>query len=216
MTEIKICGITNLPDSLNAIAAGANYLGFIFVASSVRSINESEAKRVLSGVSGRVKTVAVFKNNSAAEIEKVIKSLPLDFVQLHGSESPEFCKSIDMPVIKAIEIGREQTLDHLRKQIDSYKCCKYILFDKPKEVERTDWLYGAIALVESLSDCPPYFFAGGLNHTNVQQVLNRTAPFALDVASAVESAPGKKDMEKMAAFCNAVKQASQVINEAVS
>jgi phosphoribosylanthranilate isomerase len=227
MTSIKICGITNVYDAHNAITAGANYLGFIFVPSSDRSIDESKAREVLQAVSGRVKTVAVFKNSPLSDVNRLAKSLQFDFIQLHGSESPEYCQSIDGPVIKAIEINPDCDVDSLRSQVALYKNCAYILFDRPKGLDVTSWLDEAIDKVEALADSSPYFFAGGLNHTNVRRILNRISPHALDVASGVESAPGVKNMDKMIAFCDAVNDESRpgsagilagtdVKNEAVS
>ncbi len=209
MTSIKICGITNVSDAQNAITAGAHYLGFIFVPSSDRSIDESMAREVLQAVAGRVKTVAVFKNSPLAEVNRLAKSLQFDFVQLHGSESPEYCQTVDGPVIKAIEISLDCDLDHLRSQVFLYKNCAYILFDRPKGLDVGSWLDEAIDKVEALTDNSPYFFAGGLNHTNVRRILNRITPHALDVASGVESAPGVKNMDKMIAFCDAVNDVPQ-------
>lgn len=228
MAEIKICGITNLPDALNAISAGANYLGFIFVPSSERAVDESSAKAILQGIAGRVKTVAVFKDRPVADVNSLANSLQFDFVQLHGRESPEYCQSIQRPVIKAIEINPAHDLDELRKLVDAYISCPYILFDRPKALQFATWLDEAIDKVETIPDAPPYFFAGGLNQTNVRRVLNRISPHVLDVASAVESSSGIKDMDKMIAFCDAVIDATgnrandaendlpHVINEAVS
>ncbi|CAN5172950.1 phosphoribosylanthranilate isomerase [soil metagenome] len=216
MAQIKICGITNSSDAQNAIAAGANFLGFIFVPGSARAINEEAAQEVLKFIDRRSKTVAVFLNSDLDDVKRIATSLKFDFVQLHGSESPEFCRSVGAPIIKVIEINPDLDDAKLSELIDSYKSCHYILFDKPKQLDFATWLDVAIEKVENLRVSRPYFFAGGLNHTNVRRVLSRIKPSALDVASGVEASPGVKDMDKMIAFCDAVTDGANVVNEAIS
>jgi phosphoribosylanthranilate isomerase len=216
VTQIKICGITKSSDALNAIAAGANLLGFIFVSSSDRKIDEETANEVLQAVAGRARTVAVFRNSSVEDVKRIASSLKFDFVQLHGTESPEFCKGINIPLIKVIELDPTASDADLAKLIDSYDFCDYILFDKPKGLDFSSWLDMAVERVETLNLSRPFFFAGGLNHANVRLVLSRISPYALDVASGVESAPGTKDMDKMIAFCNAVNDGVNNVNEAIS
>ncbi|MBS1954360.1 MAG: phosphoribosylanthranilate isomerase [Cyanobacteria bacterium SZAS-4] len=216
MAEVKICGITNSSDAKNAITAGANYLGFIFVPGSARAINEEAAQEVLKFIGGQVKTVAVFRNSEIADVKRIAKALKFDYVQLHGSESPEFCQSVGAPIVKVIEIDPDSDDAKLQELLDLYKSCDYILFDKPKQLDFATWLDVAIEKVENLRVSRPYFFAGGLNHTNVRRVLSRIKPHALDVASGVEVSPGLKDMDKMIAFCGAVSDGANVVNEAIS
>lgn len=216
MTQVKICGIKKPGDVLNAIAAGANYLGFIFVPGSERNIEEDAAKELLKAVSGRARTVAVFRNSSLDDVKRIAQSCNFDFVQLHGKESPEFCSAVGVPIIKVIELDPQTSNADLNEMVERYGSCDYILFDKPKALVFSEWLDMAIDKVESLCLSRPYFFAGGLNHTNVRQVLNRLKPYALDVASGVESSPGEKAMDKMIAFCSAVKDSTNVVNEAIS
>lgn len=220
MTLVKICGITSSTDALNAITAGAAYLGLIFVASSARKVEEAAVGNILQAVAGRAKTIAVFKNSSVDEIERITSANKFDIIQLHGSESPVFCQSLHLPVIKVIELRPGSKSALVEQLVDSYKSCSYILFDKPKDLDFSEWLDEAIELVEGLNLSRPYFFAGGLNHTNVRRVLNRINPYALDVASGVEAAPGLKAMDKMIAFCDAVKDSlgtgANLVNEAIS
>lgn len=216
MTEVKMCGITNVADAKNAITAGANYLGFIFVPSSARAINEDAAREVLKFVGEQVKTVAVFKDSDLDDVKRIGKDFKFDYVQLHGAESPAFCQSVGAPVVKVVEIDPNSDDAKLAALIDSYKSCAYILFDKPKQLDFATWLDVALERVENLRVSRPYFFAGGLNHTNVRRVLSRIKPHALDVASGVEISPGLKDMDKMIAFCDAVKDGANVVNEAIS
>lgn len=220
MTRIKICGITNSRDALNAIAAGADWLGFIFVDSSARKIDEVAAKAVIEAVGGRAKTVAVFRNSPIEDVKRIAQNLKFDYVQLHGSESPEFCRSVAAPVIKVVEIAANVDVAELARLLDSYDFCDYILFDKPKDLDFSDWLVMAIERVGCLNLKRPYFFAGGLNYANVVEVVTCISPFGVDVASGVESAPGVKEIEKMNAFCGAVRDTAvdraNVVNEAIS
>lgn len=216
MAEVKICGITNSSDAKNAIAAGANYLGFIFVPASPRAINEEAAQEVLKLIGGEAKSVAVFRNSELDDVKRIAKALKFDYVQLHGSESPEFCQAVGAPIVKVLEIDPDSDDARVQELIDSYKSCEYILFDKPKQLDFATWLDVAIEKVENLRVSRPYFFAGGLNHMNVRHVLSRITPHALDVASGVEVSPGLKDMNKMIAFCSAVSDGSNVVNEAIS
>jgi phosphoribosylanthranilate isomerase len=153
-------------------------------------------------------------------VQRISESLKFDYVQLHGSESPQFCKEVSAPVIKVLELDEKSDDIELSRVIDSYDFCDYILFDKPKDLNFSDWLTRAIDRVERLQLERPYFFAGGLNPANVPLVLSRIKPYAVDVASGVESAPGLKEMEKMKAFCGAVKgtniDRANVVNEAIS
>lgn len=216
MTEIKICGITNLEDAKNAIIAGASHLGFIFVSKSPRAISEEFAGEILPQLRSTAKTVAVFKDSPLDEVNRIAKSLEFDFVQLHGSESPEFCGQVNFPVIKALEINPTMSVEELSACVEQYADCHAVLFDKPKQLQLDSWLENAVEKVADLKLSSRYFFAGGLTQQNVKQVVSRLEPPAVDVASGVETAPGKKDSAKMVAFCSAIKNRSDVTSEAVS
>jgi phosphoribosylanthranilate isomerase len=102
---VKICGITNVADAKNACDLGANFLGLIFVSSSARCVDEAEAVRIAEMTKhSKVKLVGVFKDASADEIARVSAKIRFNFVQCHGAETPEFCRSLPVPVIKALEI----------------------------------------------------------------------------------------------------------------
>ncbi len=183
---------------------------------SPRAIDDQTVQEVLKFVDGRAKTVAVFRNNDLEEVKRIASTRQFDFVQLHGSESPQYCQSVGAPIIKVIEIDPQLEDAKLMALIDLYKDHDYILFDKPKQLDFATWLDVAVEKVENLRVSRPYFFAGGLNHTNVRGVLSRIKPHALDVASGVEASPGLKDMDKMIAFCDAVTDGANVVNEAIS
>ena len=212
MTKVKICGITNIQDARDAVASGADYLGFIFAEESPRHIAPELAIAIIRELSGQVRTVGVFRDGSPEFVEHVVRRAGLDYVQLHGSESPEFCRSIQTPIIKVIEIEDSISAAELEKKISAYlSCVRYLLFDRPKDFPFTTWLEDAVKMIQ-LQTLSEYFFAGGLTPQNVGAVLEQIQPFAVDVASGTELSPGKKDRDKMIQFCSAVQKRNDLEN----
>jgi phosphoribosylanthranilate isomerase len=207
MSKVKICGITNIEDARAAVAAGADYIGLIFVKESPRSISFEAAKEIVHELDDRVSIVGVFKDNPPAEVDITVSSLGLSLVQYHGSETPECCAFTDETVIKAFELTESLTPDLIGKYIGH---TNYILLDKAKNTTEDvgELLAKAIKATENHKELPPLFFAGGLSPDNVKKVVTMLKPFAVDVASGVESSPGKKDHEKIKRFCQTVKENS--------
>lgn len=209
--KIKICGITNLDDARAAIACGATWLGLIFAKESPRKITLEQAKEVIDGITGRAAAVGVFKNDDPREINKYVARLGLDLVQLHGSESVSQVQAISVPVIKAIELSmsesRQPELNEMNALISAYSGkAAYLLFDRPKTITSDTWLKEAITLIQSWrEELPDYFIAGGLTKENLPLVLTDLHPMAVDVASGVESTAGRKDLNKLKAFCDTVR-----------
>jgi phosphoribosylanthranilate isomerase len=208
MTAIKICGMTNRQDALCATKNGATFLGFIFAKGSPRYVTPDTAKSIVAtGGAGfqPASVVAVLRNEPIESTIKIISQVKADFVQLHGSESPEYCAKMPIPVIKAIEITESMTADQLVEEVEKYRhSAKYLLFDRPKNLLMERWLDLATGLLKQHKNLPPYFFAGGLTAENVVTVVNLLNPFGVDVASSVEALPGKKDEAKVQNFCEAV------------
>jgi phosphoribosylanthranilate isomerase len=221
MTNVKICGITNVDDAVLANELGASFIGLIFVPSSPRCVQMDMANRIAERLQNQVRLVGVFQNPELAYVKKTADRLNLDYVQLHGFEGPEFCSEIERPVIKAFPMkfhspevekhGRSRRYDDvaLVAEIQRYPSnVQHFLFDKPKTADGEGWLENALARLSRIqSECnlPPYFFAGGLHSQNVKQVINTLHPFAVDVASGVEAQPGIKDKRLMAEFMDACK-----------
>lgn len=202
-TLVKICGITNLADAQSALAAEASYLGMIFSGQSTRKIDPHNARQIALQLKDRIKLVGVFKDQTKDEILQVCKHVPLDLLQLHGGETPDFCRAMTLPVIKVIE---QTNISHLLGKVKSYmNAVDYILFDRPKAGFAEDWLEQAISIIHSIEkDLPPYFFAGGLNIHNIKSVLDKLNPFAVDVAAGVEISARQKDKLLMETFCRLV------------
>jgi phosphoribosylanthranilate isomerase len=216
--KVKICGITNAYDAEVAIEAGASYLGLIFIAGAPRRIDVERAKAIADQAGSRAKLVGVFCDQELTIIEGVLNKIPLSLVQLHGSETPQFCASVGIPVIKSfcLDLGTCQASDasdrgdHAAKQlltaIEPYRAvCRHLLIDQPKDKERSQKLATRLPVMENVEDrLGNYFFAGGLTIQNIDLVLNSISPYAIDVASGVESGSGQKNHNLVKRFCDAV------------
>jgi phosphoribosylanthranilate isomerase len=211
--KIKICGLTNSKDARDAVNCGASFLGVIFAETSPRRVELENAKTIRGEKTDSVSLVGVFQNQPLAAVNAIADKVNLDFVQLHGEESAEYCQAIERPVIKVVNLkntvgDQDQNLTAIAAEYSF--CAKYLMFDKPKGENAQDWLKIAvdrIAVIES--KLPPYFFAGGLNVANLEMVLSRLQPYCLDVSSSVEKRVGEKDIEVMRAFCDLAKRASK-------
>src|SRR6267143_7175549 len=205
MIRIKICGITNAADALAAIDAGANLLGFNFYAKSPRHITEAEAAKIRSLLPRKVKAVGIFVNALTADVVTLRKSLKLDAAQLHGDESPETAAEIarSLPVIKAFRIESDFPLATL----DEYPGAFAYLFDAAHTGQyggtghATDWDVARRAALGHR-----IILAGGLKVENVAAAVRIVRPYAVDVASGVESEPGKKDHGRMREFIQEVRR----------
>ncbi len=208
MVRVKICGITNSADATAAIDAGANLLGFNFYEKSPRHITPAEAAKIRPQLPQRVKAVGIFVNPLPADVMALRKSLKLDAVQLHGDESPDFVADIASaaPVIKAFRIEPEFPLATL----DEYPSVFAFLFDATHTGQyggtgrTTDW---DVARCAALSH--RIILAGGLKVENVAAAVRIVRPYGIDVASGVESSPGKKDHERLREFIQEVRRAER-------
>jgi phosphoribosylanthranilate isomerase len=210
MVRIKICGITNLEDALLAAELGAHALGFIFYAKSPRSVAPEAAREIIRQLPPFVVTVGVFVNEEAAVVRDLAARAGLDWVQLHGAESPEYCLSLGRRVMKAFRIKDANSL----KELEAYGgAAQALLLDTYKKGqaggtgEVFDW-----DLARQAQGYGHIVLAGGLTPANVAQALAAARPQAVDVASGVEASAGKKDAEKMKAFFAAVNRQRTAIS----
>jgi phosphoribosylanthranilate isomerase len=177
MTKIKICGITNAEDAWFCDESGADFLGFVFVRESPRYVEPETVRRIRT----RAKRVGVFRDAALEEIARVAKIADLDLVQLHGSESEDLVRKIELPVIKAFRVDRSMP--------DTRSSAEWLMFDSGGGTGRTfDW-----SLLANLPRTRPFFLAGGIRAGNVRRAIDTVRPDAIDVASGVESRPGVKD-----------------------
>jgi len=208
MVRVKICGITNAADAHAAIDAGADLLGFNFYENSPRHIAPAQAAKIRTELPKRVKTVGIFVNHLPADIIALRSSLNLDAVQLHGDEPPEAVAEIApaVPVIKAFHVEPEFPLSLL----DDYPQAFAFLFDAAHTGQyggtgrTTDWdAARRAALTRRI------ILAGGLKVENVAAAIRIVRPYGIDVASGVESKPGKKDWGLLREFIQAVRRAER-------
>ena len=199
--KVKICGMTNLKDVKVAVDGGVDAVGFIFYKKSPRSVTMQAVRKIVLELPPFVDSVGVFVNETAEQINKIADRCNLDRVQLHGNESPTFCKKIRRRVIKAIRVKDIQSL----KKLSDYPVSSFLL-DTFSEDQ-----YGGTGrvfdwnLAYPAKKYGPIILAGGLTPNNVRQAIQRIQPYGVDVCSGVESQPGIKDHKKMKAFIKNVK-----------
>ena len=202
MTRIKICGLKEAEHVQTAVEAGADAIGFVF-APSKRQVSPEQAKALATDIPASVKKIGVFVNSSAQEINKIVQTVPLDYVQLHGDESAALYGQIEVPVIRAISIRNAEDIHRAFQD-----AAPLVLIDAPGTDFRGgsghtfDW-----DLVEKQAEARPFILAGGLNPENVGQAITRVRPVMVDVSSGVET-EGRKDSNKIKAFIRAVQEVS--------
>lgn len=208
--KLKICGITNLADARYCAAAGADYLGFIQYPGSPRYVEPATAKEIIDWMYGP-EAVGVFVNASAEAVNEAAEQAGFALVQLHGTEPPELCAAIDKPVIKALRVTGDASADTLRRLMDRYaEHVAYFLLDTHVEGQ-----WGGTGLpfnwelAQTLAKEYAVFLAGGISADNVAQAITQVQPFAVDLSSSVEAAPGQKDFDKLAAFFDAYHGATE-------
>jgi phosphoribosylanthranilate isomerase len=208
MVRVKICGVTNAADALAAIDAGANVLGFNFYEKSPRRVSETEAAKIRAQLPSRVKAVGIFVNAPPAEVIAMGKSLKLHAAQLHGDETPETVAEVaaSLPVYKAFRVEPDFRLETL----DEYPEAEAFLFDAASTGQyggtgrTTDW-----DAARRAAQTHRIILAGGLKVENVAAAVRIVRPYGVDVASGVESKPGKKDHVRLREFIQEVRRAER-------
>ncbi len=215
MFRVKICGITTVADAAEAVKAGADAIGLNFFKGSPRYVSPEIAARITDSLPVEIAKVGVFVNLPISEIIAIVAKSGLTAVQLHGDEPPEYVRQLaPRSVIKAFRLQRGQ-LQTIEEYLD--QCLLLgaspiaILLDayEPGQFGGTgkaaDW---PLAVEYShIGGAPPLVLAGGLRPDNVRDAIRCVKPAAVDTASGVELAPGKKDPAKMAAFASAAQAA---------
>lgn len=199
--RVKICGVTRAEDALAAVRLGADALGFNFWPGSKRHITAAAARGIIARLPPFVTPVGVFVNQLEGEMRAIAAETGIQVFQLHGDEPPELCARLPLPVVKAIPVDQVRALSRLL----SYEVSAFLL-DTPSRGyggsgEPFDW-----SLAEGVSEVAPVILAGGLTPENVAAAVRAVRPYAVDVASGVESSPGVKDMARMSRFFAAVRE----------
>jgi phosphoribosylanthranilate isomerase len=200
--RIKICGITSPDDAQAAVDAGADLIGLNFVPGTPRALQLRGAEKIAARIAGQAERVAVFRDADPRDIERVLRRIEVERIQLHGDEPPEEVEQIELPTIKALRGADEEAAERYTGSI--------LLLDHPTQGggqgQAWNWADSG-PLIERGYDV---ILAGGLDAETVQQVIEAAGdllPWGVDVATGVESEPGRKEPARMRAFVEAVRRA---------
>jgi len=202
MPKIKICGFTRPQDAQAAAELGADAVGLVFYAKSKRCVDAAQAAEIVAALPPQVVKVALFVNESAEQIRRILGTVPIDIVQFHGDEAPEFCRQFGKPYWKAVRV---QSAQDIAEAAERYADAAALLLDAHIEGQ-----YGGTGQVFDWRLLPdtmplPWILSGGLNPGNVAAALRQTGAAWLDVSSGVEQATGIKNLDLMADFIRQVR-----------
>lgn len=205
-TRIKICGFTRQADAENAIDMGVDALGLVFYEKSKRAVCADDVAWIRQ-LAPFTQLVALFVNPKADFVHQVTQALPIDVLQFHGNESPAFCEQFSRRYIKAVPMqgkNRQQAIEYMQgyQQASAFLLDNYGVNEIGGSGTAFDWQH----IPDASETAKPLIMAGGLHTDNVGQVIERCAPYGVDVSSGVETAAGIKSAEKMQAFVQAVRE----------
>ena len=200
-SKVKICGITTLEDARFVSGALADFIGFIFYEKSPRYIDPAKAGAIINWLEGPEK-VGVFVNQPLDDVNSIARQTGLDYVQLHGNESVEYCGLVDKAIIKVFHIDDNTTPEELHQAVTPYvEVADYFLFDTKISGKwggtgkSFDW-----SVLSEIAEIKPFFLSGGLNPENVGDAIKTVQPYAVDLSSGLEESPGLKDFDKVERF----------------
>ncbi len=200
--KVKICGVRTINAAQTVEACAGDFIGLNFVPSSKRFVSIEQAKNIIDAlpVERKVKIVGVFKDQSLSAIQTVLNQIPLDFVQLHGQEDPEFCSQISLPVIKAFALPANFDIETLKQKMAQYKMAIYLV-DRQVLGQGQSLNTGR---VKQLTNEFPIMLAGGLSPENIAEILAQVNPYAVDAAGGVET-HGQQNEQKIIQFIQKAK-----------
>jgi len=206
--KVKICGITNGRDARRACEAGADFLGFNFYPGSPRYVEPAKARRIIRRLPKRIAVVGVFQNESEQNVREIARQAGLGYLQLHGDEPPAMVLRLGRSwrVIKALRVGRS----FRPAQLARYERAAAFLLDgfdlhrRGGTGKTFDW-----KIARQAKRHGRIMIAGGLTPENVGEAVRAGKPWAVDVSSGVEAAPGKKDFVRMKAFVQAARRGAR-------
>ena len=200
-TRVKICGFTRTDDALYAAYCGTDAIGLVFYPPSPRHVEIEQAHHIVSALPPFVTVVGLFVDAGKDQVLDVLKRIPIDLLQFHGEETPDYCRSFARPYIKAVSMRDDVDVQRVAKE---HAAAAGLLLDayhpaaKGGTGSRFDWS-------RIPSGCNrPIILAGGLTAENVRLALETVRPYGLDVSSGVESAKGIKETRKLKAFLQEV------------
>jgi phosphoribosylanthranilate isomerase len=206
-TRIKICGITRVEDAVGAADNGADAVGFVCYRRSSRYVEQARLRELAAALPPFVTPVLLFVNAAAEDVVACTALVPQALLQFHGDETAAQCERFGRPYLRAVRMAEGvDLLDSARL----FPSATSLLADAPAagfggSGEVFDWS----RLPSPSQRSKPLVLAGGLNETNVMEAIGRVRPFAVDVSSGVEQAPGIKSAAKLRRFCDAVRAADR-------
>jgi phosphoribosylanthranilate isomerase len=198
---VKICGVTSLDDALASVDAGADAIGFNFWPQSKRYIPVERAAAIAKRLPPNLRTVGVFVDPSADEVDRAFASGAIDLVQLHGDETPDFCRRFAGRYIKALRLRDAASLQRMAEY-----ACDFVLVDADTPGYGGSGQRADVALAAEAAAARRVILAGGLTPDNVAAAVAAVRPYGVDVAGGVEREPGVKDWIKVAAFVEEAKR----------
>ncbi len=213
-TRIKICGLTRSDDVHQAVTLGVDALGFVFYPPSKRYVTPERAAELCKDLPAFVSTVALFVNAQSAEVLEVIRLMRPTFLQFHGDENAEQCEAYGLPYLKAFRVGAPglDTPALLAQYCAEFQHAAGWLFDSYTPAyggSGHTFDYSLLADISKPGNLTrPCIMSGGLTDQTVRQAILATHPWAVDVSSGVEDAPGLKSALRMRSFVSAVYQST--------
>lgn len=204
MSKIKICGMTNTDDAQVAVEAGADMIGLIFYPPSPRYVTPQQARCIVQALPESCRAVGVFVNEDIETISKIVDESGVQFVQLHGTESPGLCRRLQWPVFKTFRF----TSDIRPEMMRDYQVKAFLIEGFHADFYGGSGTQANWRQTAALHKYGRIILAGGLTAHNVAEAIRIVQPYAVDVCSGVESEPGKKDWVQVRAFIAAAKAAS--------
>ncbi|WP_417908594.1 phosphoribosylanthranilate isomerase [Candidatus Electronema sp. PJ] len=207
--RIKMCGVTQLDDALVAVEAGVDALGFIFHPKSPRYVQPESARLIIEQLPPFVDTVGVFVDRELADVQEIVRFCGLNYAQLHGRESPEYCEQLRLAaapcqIIKALRVSKQLLAENVAPYHAHVRGFLLDTYQKGQEGGTGtcfDW-----SLIPLLRLQREFMLAGGLDISNVRAAIEQVHPYGLDVNSGVEISPGRKDHQRLLAFIQEVRK----------
>ncbi len=197
MVKVKVCGITNIEDALKAVYYGAYALGFVFYKKSPRYVSPSRARKIIEALPPFITPVGVFVNQKERAVMDVCRFTRIKTVQFHGDEKPVYCKRFkDFKIIKAFRVGTV----FFPEMVNKYKVDSYLFDTYQEDVhggtgKKFNW-----DKISKYKFDKPVVLSGGLNPDNIKEAIEQVNPFAVDVSSGLEKAPGIKNPRLIRSF----------------
>jgi phosphoribosylanthranilate isomerase len=199
--RVKICGLTRRRDVLAAVSCGADALGFVFAAGSRRLIDPRKARELVQPVPAFIARVGLFLDQDAEQVGRVLEQVPLSLLQFHGGEDAAYCRQFGLPYIKAVSMNSGLTVEQAEKEFSDAAA---LLLDS-HETGELGGTGQAFNWEQIGPGSRPLILAGGLTPDNVRQAVRLVKPWAVDVSSGVEEAPGVKNANAIRRFIEQAK-----------